>query len=168
MTFEIADRIRDSLGLSGDSDVSFQDVDRPTDVTVERVRDDLEDAAANGDLAVEQTGFDDESDLLGSLEPIVRDYREHHDAINSLNQLQTGWESDTNDTDSELIDEQVDDGAVAVIGRHAPPIASVLEGFGETEPFDWTTSYVNQYPYFGCLVEYVFAYVELEDQGYIE
>jgi hypothetical protein len=60
------------------------------------------------------------------------------------------------------------DEAIRVINRHTPKIMPVLEGFGETEPFSWTTSYVNQYPHFGCLVEYVFAYSELEDQGHFE
>ena len=168
MPFDISDTIRDGLGLSDDSETSFVDIDRPDDVTVERVRSDLTDAVAGGDLAVENTKFNNESDLLGAIEPIVRDYCEYHDSINPLNQVQTGWESDTHDTHSDAIDEEVDDEAVTAVGRHAPQVVSVLEGFGEPEPFSWTTTYVNKYPYFGCLVEYVFAYSELETQGYFE
>ncbi|MFD1687276.1 hypothetical protein [Halobellus litoreus] len=168
MPFNLADRIRDGLGLSNGTETSFTELDRPDDVTVERVTSDLTNAVASGDLAVEKTRFDDESDLLGAIEPIVRDYCKYHGSINSLAQVQTAWESDTHDTDSDTTDELDIDEAVGVIDQHTPKIVSVLDGFGETEPLSWTTNYVNQYPYFGCLVEYVFAYDELEDQGYLE
>ena len=164
MLFDIADRIRDGLGLPDGSETSFTDVDRPNDVTVERVTADLENAVANGDLAVERTGFDDESALLDAVDPMVLPYREHHNAINRLNQIQTGWGSDT---DPDAVDEDVDDELVGVIDRHGPTVVSVLKGFGETEPFEWVTSYVNQYPYFACLVEYAFAYSELDERGYL-
>lgn len=98
-------------------------------MTVERVTDDLGGAAANGDLAVERTRFDDEPDLFGSLEPIVQEHREHHDAINSLYRFQTGWAPDTLDTYSDIVDDQVDDEAVAAIGRYAPQIVA----YGELE-----------------------------------
>lgn len=168
MPFDIGERIYDGLGLSDDSETSFGDVDRPDDVTVERVTSDLTDAVASGDLAVETTGFADESDLRGAIEPIVRDYRDHYDSIEPLTRVQTGFDSGNHDTDSTSTDEPVSDEAVRAIDRHAPRIVSVLEGFGEAEPFSWTTSYVNRYPHFGCLVEYVFAYSELEDRGYFE
>ncbi|WP_135366367.1 hypothetical protein [Halosimplex halophilum] len=168
MPFDIADRIRGGLGPSDDSGVSFEDVDRPDDVTVERVTTDLTNAVANGDLAVEDTGFDGESDLLGAVEPIVRDYREYHDSIDSLVQVQTAWESDTPDTDSGTTDEPEGDEVVEALDRHTSKIVSLLEGFGETEPLRWTRAYANRYPYFGCLVEYVFAYRELEDRDYFE
>ncbi|WP_338739027.1 hypothetical protein [Haloplanus salilacus] len=167
MQFDIGDKIRDGLGRSkesNDSGTSFTDVDRPEDVTVERVRSDLTDAIASGDLAVEDTEFKDESALLGAVEPIIRDYCEYHNLIASANEIQTAMGTDTDDTDSATINELETDEAVRAINRHTPKVVSVLEGFGETEPFAWTTSYVNQYPYFGCLVEYVFAYSELEDQ----
>lgn len=167
MPFDIADRIRDGLGLSDGSGTSFEGVDRPDDVTVERVTADLENAVANGDLAVEQTGFDDESALLNAVDPMVEEYRAHHDLIELLNQFQTGWESDTHGTYPDAVEEAVDAEAVAAIDRHAPRVVSTLEGFGETEPFEWVTSYVNQYPYFACLVEYAFAYSELDERGYL-
>ena len=167
MPFDIADRIRDGLGLSDGSETSFTDVDRPNDVTVERVTADLENAVANGDLVLERTGFDGESDLLAAVDPMVLPYREHHNAINRLNQIQTGWGSNTDDTDSDAVEEDVDDEVVGVIDRHGTTVVSVLKGFGETEPFEWVTSYVNQYPYFACLVEYAFAYGELDERGYL-
>ena len=171
MPFDIRNKIRDTLGRSkgsNDSGISFRDVDRPDDVTIERVRSDLTDATASGDLAVENTGFADESALVDAVEPIVRDYCEYYDSIGSLTQLQTAMGADSDDTDSAKTDEPASDEAVQVIDQHAPKIASVLEGFGETEPFAWTTSYVNQYAYFGCLAEYVFAYSELESRGQFE
>jgi hypothetical protein len=168
MPFDIADRIRDGLGLSEESGTSFEDVDRPDDVTVERVTADLEDAVANGDLTLERTGFDDESALLTAVDPMVGDYHAHHDAIGLLNQFQTGWESDTHGTYSDAVEEAVDDEVVTAVDRHTPQIVSVLEGFGEAEPFEWVTSYVGEYPHFGCLVEYVFAYSELDERGYLE
>ena len=62
MPFDIGDKIREGLGRSkesNDSETSFRDVDRPDDVTVERVRSDLTNAVASGDLAVEDTEFED-------------------------------------------------------------------------------------------------------------
>ena len=168
MPFDIGDRIRDGLGRSDDSGASVMDVDRPDDVTVERVTADLENAVANGDLAVGQTGFADESALLDAVDPMVEEYHAHHDLIGLLNQFQAGWESDTHGTYPDAVEAAVDAEAVAAVDRHTPRIVSTLEGFGETEPFEWVRSYVGEYPHFGCLVEYVFAYSELDERGYLE
>jgi hypothetical protein len=168
MPFEIGDKIRDGLRRSDGSETSPVDVDRPDDVTIERVRSGLTDAIAGGDLAIEDTEFNDESDLLEAIEPMVQDYCAYHDCISLLIQFQGGWESDTYDTYSGAINEEVSDEAITAVNRRAPQVVSVLEGFEETNPVSWTTNYGNRYPYFGCLVEYLFAYSELEDQGYFE
>lgn len=167
MTFDITETIRDRLGWADDPE-TMADLDRPDDVTVERVREELERAIASGDFSLERSGFDDQSALLEAAEPIVRDYHDNYESLSLLNQFQTGWESDTHRSYADAVDEQVDDDIADLIERRGAEVVSVLKGFGSTGTNEWLRDYGGRYPVVGCLTVYVFARGELEERGYLE
>jgi len=164
MPFDIVNRIQDSFGSSDDPETFLDDVDRPDEVTIDNVTNDLTRAIGTGDLSVEKTGFNNESDLLDSIDRVVRDYHEYHSSLDLLDQFQTGWESDAHDTYADAIDKQVADETAKLIGQHADEIASVLAGFERTELVKWISEYGDRYPYFGALIEYIIARETLKEQ----
>lgn len=167
MPFDIVDRIRASFGSANDSALTLDGLDRPDDVTVERVTDELKRAIASEDLSIERSGFHSQSDLLEAVDPIVRDYREHHEALDLLNQIQTGWESDAHRSYSDAIDDQVDDEDAGVVERRDAEVVSILKGFDSAETTEWIYDFSDQYPALACLTEYRYARSELEDRGYL-
>lgn len=168
MPFDIVDRFRDSIESTDGSATTLDELNRPDDVTVERVTDELNRAIASEDLSVERSGFNNQSDIIEIIEPLVGDYHKHHNSLALLNQFQTGWESDTHQNYSDAIDHQVDDEVVEVVKRHEAEVVSVLRGFESTGPIEWIREYSGRYPAVGCLIEYVYARNELEEHSYIE
>lgn len=167
MPFDIVDNIRDRLGSEDDSE-AIEELDRPDDVTVERVTDELERALANGDLSVERSGFDDRSTLLGSVDPVVRDYHEYYESLDLLDQLEVGWESDEYRTYAAAVDDRVDDDVVEAVERRKPEVVSILRGFESGDTVEWIRDFYARYPAVGCLVGIVHAESKLGEHGYLE
>lgn len=153
--------------MSDDSETTMADIERPDDVTAKRVTGELKRAIENEDLSVEQSGFDDQSELLRAVEPVVRDYHEHYESIHLLDMFKTAWESDAHLSYSDAIGYQVDDDIVELVQRRETEVVSMLKGFDVTGTATWIMSYGSRYPTVGCLIEYVGAHRELENQGYL-
>ncbi|WP_338742180.1 hypothetical protein [Haloplanus salilacus] len=167
MLFDIVDNIHDRLG-SGDDSIAMEELDKPDGVTAGRVTDELERALANGDLSVERSGFDDRSALLGSVDPVVRDYHEYYESLDLFNQFEAMWESDEHRTYAAAVDDRVDDDVVEAVERRKPEVVSILKGFGSADTVEWIRDFAERYPAVGCLVNFVHAESKLEEHGYLE